>query len=175
MGNPLLLQRSLEVEPIDNQQLAPLLTDMWDTMAAENGAGLAAPQIGVLQRVVIFGYATNPRYPGAPAVPETVLINPLIEVLDETLEAGWEGCLSVPGLRGVVERYSAIRYRGFDQFGNPIDREAEGFHARVVQHECDHLDGVLYPQRMTDLRQFGFLDALNSAGILETQPCDDDA
>ena len=175
MGNPLLLQRSLEVEPIDNQQLAPLLTDMWDTMAAENGAGLAAPQIGVLQRVVIFGYATNPRYPGAPAVPETVLINPLIEVLDETLEAGWEGCLSVPGLRGVVERYSAIRYRGFDQFGNPIDREVEGFHARVVQHECDHLDGVLYPQRMTDLRQFGFLDALNSAGILETQPCDDDA
>ena len=175
MGNPLLLQRSLEVDPIDNQQLSPLLTDMWDTMAAENGAGLAAPQIGVLQRVVIFGYATNPRYPGAPAVPETVLINPLIEVLDETLEAGWEGCLSVPGLRGVVERYSAIRYRGFDQFGNPIDREAEGFHARVVQHECDHLDGVLYPQRMTDLRQFGFLDALNSAGILETQPCDDDA
>lgn len=174
MGNPLLLQRSLEVDPIDNQQLAPLLTDMWDTMAAENGAGLAAPQIGVLQRVVIFGYATNPRYPGAPAVPETVLINPLIEVLDETLEAGWEGCLSVPGLRGVVERYSAIRYRGFDQFGNPIEREAEGFHARVVQHECDHLDGVLYPQRMTDLRQFGFLDALNSAGILETQPCDDD-
>ena len=175
MGNPLLLQRSLEVDPIDNQQLTPLLTDMWDTMAAENGAGLAAPQIGVLQRVVIFGYATNPRYPGAPAVPETVLINPLIEVLDETLEAGWEGCLSVPGLRGVVERYSAIRYRGFDQFGNPIEREAEGFHARVVQHECDHLDGVLYPQRMTDLRQFGFLDALNSAGILETQPCDDDA
>ena len=174
MGDPLLLQRSAEVDPIDERQLTTLLDDMWDTMAAENGAGLAAPQIGVLRRVVIFGYADNPRYPGAPEIPETVLINPVISVLDETLEAGWEGCLSVPDLRGIVERYRAIRYSGFDQFGNPIDREVEGFHARVVQHECDHLDGVLYPQRITDMRQFGYLDALHTAGILECQPCDDD-
>jgi peptide deformylase len=175
MGDPRLLQRSVEVDPIDPRQLAPLLEDMWDTMAAENGAGLAAPQIGVMQRVVIFGYENNPRYPGAPAVPETVLINPQISVLDETLEEGWEGCLSVPGMRGIVPRYRAIRYRGFDQHGNPIEREAEGFHARVVQHECDHLDGVLYPQRITDMRQFGFLDTLTESGILERQPCDDDA
>jgi len=175
MGDPRLLQRSAEVDPIDAQQLGPLLEDMWDTMAAENGAGLAAPQIGVMQRVVIFGYDSNPRYPGAPAVPETVLINPQISVLDETLEEGWEGCLSVPGMRGIVPRYRAIRYRGFDQHGNPIEREAEGFHARVVQHECDHLDGVLYPQRITDMRQFGFLDTLSESGILKPQPCDDDA
>jgi peptide deformylase len=175
MGDPRLLQRSAEVDPVDPRQLAPLLEDMWDTMAAENGAGLAAPQIGVMQRVVIFGYENNPRYPGAPAVPETVLINPQISVLDETLEEGWEGCLSVPGMRGIVPRYRAIRYRGFDQHGNPIEREAEGFHARVVQHECDHLDGVLYPQRITDMRQFGFLDTLTESGILERQPCDDDA
>ena len=175
MGDPRLLQRSAEVEPIDAQRLATLLTDMWDTMAAENGAGLAAPQIGVMQRVVIFGYATNSRYPDAPAVAETVLINPVISVLDETLEDGWEGCLSVPGLRGVVPRYRAIRYSGFDQHGNVIEREAEGFHARVVQHECDHLDGILYPQRITDMRQFGFLDTLNASGIAERQPCDDEA
>jgi peptide deformylase len=175
MGDPRLLQRSQEVEPIDVRQLAPLLEDMWDTMAAENGAGLAAPQIGVLQRVVIFGYDSNPRYPDAPAVPETVLVNPQISVLDQTLEEGWEGCLSVPGMRGVVPRYRVIRYRGFDQHGNTIEREAEGFHARVVQHECDHLDGVLYPQRITDMRRFGFLDTLSENGILECQPCDDDA
>ena len=143
-------------------------------MAAENGAGIAAPQIGVLQRVVIFGCETNPRYPDAPAVPKTVLINPEISVLDETLEDGWEGCLSVPGMRGVVPRYRAIRYRGFDQSGNPIEREAEGFHARVVQHECDHLDGILYPQRIVDMRQFGFLDTLDAAAVVERQPCDDD-
>jgi peptide deformylase len=175
MGDPRLLQRSAEVVTIDTQTLAPLLADMWDTMAAENGAGLAAPQIGVLQRVVIFGYENNPRYPDAPAFPETVLINPEITVLDETLEDGWEGCLSVPGLRGVVPRHRAIRYRGFDQHGNSIEREAEGFHARVVQHECDHLDGVLYPQRMIDMRQFGYLDTLDASGIEERQPCDDDA
>jgi peptide deformylase len=174
MGDPRLLQRSAEVEPIDEQQLSPLIADMWDTMTAENGAGLAAPQIGVMQRVVIFGYETNSRYPDAPAVPETVLINPVISVLDETLEDGWEGCLSVPGMRGVVPRYRAIRYSGFDPFGNAIERDAEGFHARVVQHECDHLDGVLYPQRIADMRLFGFLDALNASGIVERQPCDDD-
>jgi peptide deformylase len=174
MGDPRLLQRSLEVAPIDAQLLAPLLEDMWDTMAAERGAGLAAPQIGVLQRVVIFGFDTNPRYPEAPEIPETVLINPLIEALDDTQEEGWEGCLSVPGMRGLVPRYHSIRYRGFDQFGTAIDREVSGFHARVVQHECDHLDGVLYPQRIRDMRQFGFVDTLTENGILSRQPCDDD-
>jgi peptide deformylase len=174
MGDPWLLQRSAEVDPIDDQLLAELLDDMWDTMAAENGAGLAAPQIGIMQRVVIFGYESNPRYPEAPAVPETVLINPLIEALDETMEEGWEGCLSVPGMRGIVPRYRHIRYRGFDQFGNQIDREVSDFHARVVQHECDHLDGLLYPQRIRDMRNFGFADTLNEHGILLQQPCDDD-
>ena len=173
MGDPLLLEVSQPVDPIDPRRLAPLLEDMWDTMAHENGAGLAAPQIGVLERVVIFGYRNNPRYPDAPPVPETVLVNQEIEVIDETLEAGWEGCLSVPGMRGVVARPRAIRYRGFDPTGQPIEREAEGFHARVVQHECDHLDGILYPQRITDLRQFGFIDELTESGLLERQPCDD--
>ena len=174
MGDPRLLQRSQEVEPIDAHVLAPLLEDMWETMAAESGAGLAAPQIGVMQRVVIFGFEDNPRYPEAPEIPETVLINPVIEALDETLEDGWEGCLSVPGMRGIVPRYHSIRYRGFDQFGKLIDREVSGFHARVVQHECDHLDGVLYPQRIRDMRQFGFVDTLTENGILTPQPCDDD-
>ena len=174
MGDPRLLQRSTEVDPIDDLLLAELLEDMWDTMAAENGAGLAAPQIGIMQRVVIFGYEDNPRYPEAPAVPETVLINPLIEALDETIEDGWEGCLSVPGMRGIVPRYQRIRYRGFDQFGNQIDREVSNFHARVVQHECDHLNGILYPQRIRDMRSFGFTDTLNEHGILQPQPCDDD-
>jgi len=174
MGDPRLLQRSVEVDPLDTGALQSLLDDMWDTMAAENGAGLAAPQIGVMQRVVIFGFEQNVRYPDAPAVPQTVLINPVIEVLDETLEEGWEGCLSVPGLRGVVPRYRGIRYRGFDQFGQPIEREVNGFHARVVQHECDHLDGVLYPQRIRDLRNFGFVEPLTENGVLAPQPCDDD-
>ncbi len=175
MGDPRLLQRSMEVDPIDDLLLAELLEDMWDTMAAENGAGLAAPQIGIMQRVVIFGYEDNPRYPEAPEIPETVLINPLIEALDETMEDGWEGCLSVPGLRGIVPRYRRIRYRGFDQFGNQIDREVSDFHARVVQHECDHLDGILYPQRIRDMRSFGYTDTLNEHGILQQQPCDDDS
>ncbi len=174
MGDPRLLEISKPVNPVDAETLTPLLTDMWDTMAAENGAGLAAPQIGVMQRVVIFGYRTNPRYPDAPPVPETVLINPEIEPVGEIREEGWEGCLSVPGMRGVVPRYRDIRYRGFDQYGNPIEREASGFHARVVQHECDHLDGILYPQRIEDMSRFGFLDTLNEHGIIELQPCDDD-
>ena len=174
MGDPRLLQVSQAVEVIDATALQPLLTDMWDTMAAENGAGLAAPQIGVLQRVVIFGFESNSRYRDAPPIPQTVLINPQITVLDEAQEEGWEGCLSVPGMRGLVPRYRRIRYQGFDQFGNSIDREVDGFHARVVQHECDHLDGVLYPQRIRDMRQFGFLDTLTDTGILERQPCDDD-
>ncbi len=175
MGDPRLLQVSAAVEPFDPTRLNPLLQDMWDTMAAENGAGLAAPQIGVMQRVVIFGCESNPRYPDAPAVPETVLINPQITPLGEDREDGWEGCLSVPGMRGLVPRYRAIRYRGLDQHGNPIEREAEGFHARVVQHECDHLDGILYPFRIEDMRSFGFIDTLVENGLLETQPCDDEA
>ncbi len=174
MGDPRLLEVSSPVDPIDTDSLAPLLADMWDTMAAENGAGLAAPQIGVLLRVVIFGYQTNPRYPGAPPVPETVLINPEIEPLGEIREEGWEGCLSVPGMRGVVPRYRDIRYRGYDQSGEIIEREASGFHARVVQHECDHLDGILYPQRIVDMTRFGFLETLDEHGIIELQPCDDE-
>ena len=145
-----------------------------DTMKAENGAGLAAPQIGVMQRVVIFGYQTNPRYPDAPPVPETVLINPEITPLGDEMEAGWEGCLSVPGMRGLVKRYQSITYRGYDPDGNLIEREASGFHARVVQHECDHLDGILYPFRIDDMRSFGFLDTLQDLDILQRQPCDDD-
>jgi len=174
MGDPRLLQVSTPVEPVDPVALQPLLQDMWDTMAAENGAGLAAPQIGVMQRVVIFGYESNPRYPDAPAVPETVLVNPEITPLGDNREDGWEGCLSVPGMRGIVSRYQTIRYRGYDQHGNPIEREASGFHARVVQHECDHLDGILYPLRITDLRRFGYIDALVENGLLEVQPCDDE-
>ena len=173
MGDPRLLGVSLAVDPIDGNALAPLLNDMWDTMAAENGAGLAAPQIGVMRRVVIFGYQTNSRYPDAPAVPETVLINPQITPLGDAREDGWEGCLSVPGMRGMVPRYRDIRYRGYDQHGELIEREASGFHARVVQHECDHLDGILYPQRIEDMRSFGFIDTLTEQGVMELQPCDD--
>jgi len=174
MGDPRLLEVSRPVDPIDPMALAPLLNDMWDTMQAADGAGLAAPQIGVLRRVVIFGYRNNPRYPDAPPVPETVLINPQITPLGEAREEGWEGCLSVPGLRGLVPRYSEIRYRGYDQYGEEIDREVSGFHARVVQHECDHLDGILYPQRIEDMRYFGYLDTLNEHGLIELQPCDDE-
>jgi len=174
MGDPRLLEVSTVVDPIDALALAPLLNDMWDTMAAANGAGLAAPQIGLLRRVVIFGYQTNPRYPDAPAVPETVLINPQIIPIGDSREDGWEGCLSVPGMRGMVPRFSEIRYRGFDQYGETIEREVSGFHARVVQHECDHLDGILYPQRIEDMRSFGFLDSLTEQGVMERQACDDD-
>ena len=127
-----------------------------------------------MQRLVIFGYQSNPRYPQAPPVPETVLINPVITALDDEREDGWEGCLSVPGLRGVVPRFRNIHYRGYDQFGNSIDRQATGFHARVVQHECDHLDGILYPQRIEDMRQFGYIDTLAEEGVMQLQPCDDD-
>ena len=174
MGDPRLLQVSKPVDPVDAAALAPLLCDMWDTMRAENGAGLAAPQIGVMQRVVIFGCQSNPRYPDSPPVPETVLINPEITPLGDAMEAGWEGCLSVPGLRGLVNRHYDIRYRGYTPNGEPIERDASGFHARVVQHECDHLHGILYPFRLEDPRQFGYLDSLLEAGILEYQPCDDD-
>lgn len=160
MGNPALLKRAESVTDIDAPELQTLITDMFDTMAEANGAGLAAPQIGILQRVVIFGVQANPRYPDAETVPTTVLINPEIEMLGEEQESGWEGCLSIPGMRGLVPRYQRIRYRGMDQHGAPVEREAEGFHARVVQHECDHLDGILYPFRIEDVRMFGFEDEL---------------
>jgi len=160
MGNPLLLKRSEPVADVHAAELQTLLADMFETMAEANGAGLAAPQIGVLQRVVIFGVQANPRYPDAEAVRTTVLINPEIEALGEERQAGWEGCLSIPGMRGLVPRFQRIRYRGIDQYGEPIERIAEGFHARVVQHECDHLDGILYPFRIEDVRMFGFEEEL---------------
>ena len=160
MGDPRLLERSREVTAFDTPQLQALLADMRDTMKALNGAGLAAPQIGVLQRVVIFGVERNVRYPDAEPVPYTELVNPVITPLTDTREDGWEGCLSVPGLRGVVPRWTRIRYTGFDPQGNRIEREATDFHARVVQHECDHLDGILYPMRIEDFSRFGFTDVL---------------
>ncbi|MGC3964935.1 MAG: peptide deformylase [Rhodocyclaceae bacterium] len=160
MGDPRLLRRAQPVTQFDTPALHALVADMFETMAHLSGAGLAAPQIGVDLRLVIFGFASNPRYPQANAVPETVLINPVIEPLSDEMEEGWEGCLSVPGLRGVVPRYTRLRYTGFDQYGNSIDRVAEGFHARVVQHECDHLDGILYPMRITDFSHFGFTEVL---------------
>ncbi|MCU0974709.1 MAG: peptide deformylase [Steroidobacteraceae bacterium] len=160
MGDPRLLERSAPVEAFGTRALDALLRDMFDTMRALDGAGLAAPQIGVGLRVVIFGFARNARYPEAEAVPETVLINPELTPLSDDMEDGWEGCLSVPGLRGVVPRYRKLRYRGFDAAGHAIDRCVEGFHARVVQHEVDHLDGILYPMRIRDLRRFGFTETL---------------
>lgn len=156
MGDERLLRVSQPVERFGTPELHELIADMKDTMQALNGAGLAAPQIGVSLRVVIFGIAANPRYPDAEPVPQTVLINPVITPLDQTMEEGWEGCLSVPGMRGLVPRYIRLRYRGYDAKGTAIDRTVDGFHARVVQHECDHLDGVLYPMRIRDLRNFGF-------------------
>ena len=174
MGDPRLLLTAAPVEVFDTPELHALVADLWETMAAEAGAGLAAPQIGVSLRVVVFGYQENPRYPDAPPVPETVLVNPVIEPLDDDMEEGWEGCLSVPGLRGLVPRYSRIRYRGIDAYGRQIEREVDGFHARVVQHECDHLDGILYPQRMRDMASLGFVDELTASGVLEPlPPCED--
>jgi peptide deformylase len=160
MGDPLLLQVARPVERFDTQELHALLADMHDTMAALNGAGLAAPQIGVSQQVVIFGVRSNPRYPQVEEVPYTVLINPQLEPLGDELEEGWEGCLSVPGMRGLVPRHLRLRYRGFDPYGKPIDRSVANFHARVVQHEVDHLQGILYPMRIRDLRNFGFNETL---------------
>jgi peptide deformylase len=161
MGDPRLLERSREIESFGTAELDALIRDMRDTMAALNGAGLAAPQIGVLQRVVIFGVGRNPRYPEAEEVPHTVLINPELEPLDAAgMEEDWEGCLSVPGMRGLVPRYRHLRYRGYDERGRVIERTVTGFHARVVQHEVDHLDGVLYPTRIRDLRNFGFTEEL---------------
>ncbi len=170
MGDPRLLRIAPPVKAFDTPELHRLVADMFETMEAANGAGLAAPQIGVDLQLVIFGFQRNERYPEAPPVPLTVLINPVIEPLDTALEEGWEGCLSVPGLRGKVTRHARIRYRGFDQKGRPIDRTADGFHARVVQHECDHLIGRLYPTRMSDLTQFGFTEVL----FPQMDPNDDD-
>ena len=161
MGDARLLRHAQPVSRFDTPELHALVRDLLDTMAAANGAGLAAPQIGVDLQVVIFGSdQPNPRYPEAPVVPRTVLINPVITPLGDEEEEGWEGCLSVPGLRGVVPRWRRIRYQGFDVRGQPIDREAEGFHARVVQHECDHLWGKLYPMRVRDFTRFGFTEVL---------------
>lgn len=162
MGDPRLLKVSEEVTEFDTPELHALIQDMRDTMASLNGAGLAAPQIGVLKRVVIFGVSGNPRYPDIEPVQQTVLINPILNALTEETDGMWEGCLSVPGMRGYVERPNKIQYQGFDEYGNEINREASGFHAIVVQHECDHLDGVLYPMRMQDMSRFGFESELIS-------------
>ena len=160
MGDPRLLQPALPVTAFATGELQALIKDMQDTMQAAGGVGLAAPQIGVGLQVVIFGFESSARYPDADTVPETILINPLITPLDEETEDGWEGCLSVPGLRGLVPRSRHIRSQGCDENGQPIDRTVSGFHARVVQHECDHLQGVLYPMRIRDLSRFGFTDVL---------------
>ena len=160
MGDPLLYRKAEPVKGFNTPELDALIADMFDTMAALNGAGLAAPQIGVPQRVAIFSVESNPRYPDVEPVPTTVLINPILTPIGDELEEGWEGCLSVPGLRGLVTRYKNLRYTGFDQHGKPIDRTVSGFHARDVQHECDHLDGILYPMRLRDIRLLGFEDAL---------------
>ena len=160
MGDPRLLQVSAPVSAFGTPELRELVQDMQDTMAAMNGAGIAAPQIGVQLQVVIFGVGANPRYPDADRVPYTVLCNPAITPLDDREEDGWEGCLSVPGMRGIVPRHAHVRYTGCDIDGNPIDRTVEGFHARVVQHGCDHLWGILYPMRIRDLTRFGFTEEL---------------
>ena len=166
MGDPRLLEKARPVEGFGTPELRELVADMQDTMRAANGAGLAAPQIGVGLRVVIFGFESNPRYPQAEPVPFTILLNPVLTPLSEEMEEGWEGCLSVPGLRGVVPRFARLAYRGFDLEGTPIAHEATGFHARVVQHECDHLDGILYPMRIRDFTQFGYTDVLFPDGSI---------
>ena len=160
MGDPLLFQEAKPVEQFNTPKLDNLIIDMIETMESADGAGLAAPQIGESLQVVIFGFKKNARYPDAEEVPFTVLINPVITTISEDTEEGWEGCLSVPGMRGLVPRYTKVNYRGMNQLGEIIDRNVDGFHARVVQHECDHLFGILYPMRINDMRQFGFHDTL---------------
>jgi peptide deformylase len=172
LGDPILREIAVPVRELDTSELHALVADMIETMHANDGAGLAAIQIGVLQRVVIFGLEDNPRYPEVEPVPLTVLVNPEIELLGSERESGWEGCLSVPGMRGLVPRFTKLRYRGHDAFGRPIDRTVSGFHARVVQHECDHLDGVLYPQRIEDMRSFGFTEELTASGVLRALPAE---
>ncbi|MBE9563855.1 MAG: peptide deformylase [Proteobacteria bacterium] len=173
LGDPRLLKVASEVSDFNTPELDLLIDDMFDTMAAEDGAGLAAPQIGIGLRVAIFGFDDNPRYPDNDGIPKTILINPVITALNENKEDGWEGCLSVPGMRGVVSRYTAIRYTGFDASGSVVDVIAEGFHARVVQHECDHLDGIIYTQRLTDPVKFGFTDELADSGQLLSPGCNE--
>lgn len=175
MGDPVLLQRAKEVSEFNTPALDALIEDMFETMAACDGAGLAAPQIGADLRVVIFGVEHNPRYPDAEVVPLTVLINPRVMPLRDEMDEGWEGCLSVPGMRGLVPRFTHIHYKGFDQQGRAFEREVDGFHARVVQHECDHLDGILYPQRIQDMRYFGFTEELFAEGSIGNpgMPCED--
>ncbi|MBI5278114.1 MAG: peptide deformylase [Burkholderiales bacterium] len=174
MGDPRLLRAARPVTQFDTDEIHLIVSDMFDTMRAANGAGLAAPQIAVDLQVVIFGTdAPNPRYPGAPPVPRTVLLNPVIAPVGEEEEEDWEGCLSVPGLRGVVPRWSRIRYTGFDPYGDPIERTVDGFHARVVQHECDHLAGKLYPMRMRDFSRFGFTEVM-FPGLDAGQEADDE-
>ena len=160
MGDPRLLEQARPVERFGTPALRALVTDLLDTMKQMNGAGIAAPQIGVSEQVVIFGGFRSSRYPDADEVPFTVLVNPVLTPLGNAMEEGWEGCLSVPGMRGVVPRFRRLRYTGFDTDGGPIDRIVDGFHARVVQHECDHLLGILYPMRITDMSRFGFVDVL---------------
>jgi peptide deformylase len=160
MGDPRLLRQAEAVTEFGTPELEALIADMFDTMYAANGAGLAAPQIGVNLQLVIFGFRENPRYPDAEPVPETILLNPVLTPLSDSMEDDWEGCLSVPGLRGVVPRWSRLHYRGVDQSGKPFEREVGGFHARVVQHECDHLAGILYPMRVRDFSRFGYTDIL---------------
>lgn len=166
MGDPLLQLCAAEVTEFNTNELNCLIADMLDTMRAESGAGLAAPQIGISRQVVVFGFDHNLRYPQADPVPETILINPTINPLDEQMQDDWEGCLSVPGLRGLVPRYSNIEYSGYDVRGNAIKVNASGFHARVVQHECDHLNGILYPQRMQDFSKLGYIEELLESGQL---------
>lgn len=170
MGDPRLLEVAAPVEAFDTPELHSLVQDLVETMHANDGAGLAAPQIGIGLRVVVYGFDSNPRYPDAGPIPQTVLVNPVIELLSDKKNEDWEGCLSVPGLRGIVPRYSHVRYSGFDAYGNAIKREVDDFHARVVQHECDHLDGILYPQRMVNMRQFGFIEALQASGEIAAAP-----
>jgi peptide deformylase len=162
MGEPLLLQEAalVPVEKISSSEIQNIIQDMLDTMKAANGAGLAAPQIGIPLQIVVFGFESNSRYPNEAPIPQTILINPTITPLENTQEDGWEGCLSVPGLRGLVPRYTSIRYQGYDEKGEIIDRSVKGFHARVVQHECDHLAGKLYPTRIKDMTKFGFTEVL---------------
>jgi peptide deformylase len=170
MGDPRLLRMAEPVTQFDTPELHALIEDMMETMHAAGGVGLAAPQIGVNLQLVLFGFKKSERYPDAPPVPETILINPVLTPLSDDMEDGWEGCLSIPGMRGVVPRFTKLRYSGFDQWGNKIEREVEDFHARVVQHECDHLVGLLYPMRISDLSRFGFTEVL----FPDLDPAEDD-
>lgn len=170
MGDPRLLRQAEPVQEFDTPELHALIEDMFETMHDANGAGLAAPQIGVNLQLVIFGFKQSARYPDAPPVPETILINPVLTPLSDELADDWEGCLSVPGLRGVVPRWAHLRYQGYDQFGSLIQRDVDGFHARVVQHECDHLNGILYPARIKDFSKFGYTEIL----FPDLDPADDD-